>query len=403
MKPKIIVRWTGLLMMVSALVAVISPTYEGITIFKYYWGYIFFLLWFFCYTFSMIGLFFYVSSLGKKWTGWLGLFGQLVFYIYWDIGLWEIGFGFGFILLAAAVFFSKALPRWVSGLWLLAGALAFTDQLLPRSGFFSYFDAWNVGLGAAAFVTGIIVVRKAFFQGQFLIEQERDGLEKPIGKATLIRLSGWALIVASLRPVIFIIGSLMVSDGGEIISPIYSTPAFSNNPKILGFSIFLSPFFMLVGLLGLRTRYGEAVGIVGKLALTAGAFGEPLLVYIGQILNVFFNGAAATAYLGLVFGLFCLAVFGITALIRKPLPHLNWLPASPGILFLTWVLITTIWQSAMRVNSTGNGEQFTAGSPLVSSPISAIYIWILMQFAATLALGFILKSDIPKEQPLTTT
>lgn len=402
MKTKNLLRWAGFLMMISALVAVIAPTYGETTIFKYYWGNIFFLLWFFCYTFSMIGLFFYVSSLGKKWTGWLGLFGQLVFYIYWDIGLWEIGFGFGFILLAAAVFSSKALPRWVSGLWLLAGALAFTDQLLPRSGFFSYIDAWNVGLGAAAFATGIMVVRKAFFQGQFLIEQERDGLEKMIDKAALIRISAWALIVASLRPVIFIIGSLMVSSDGEIISPIYNTPAFSNNPKILGFSIFLSPFFMLVGLLGLRTRYGETVGIVGKLALTAGAFGDPILIYVGQILNVFNNGAAATAYLGLAFSMFCLAVFGITALIRKPLPRLNWLQASPGILFLIWVLITTIWRSVMGVNSTGNGEQFTAGSLLASSPISVIYIWMLMQFAATLVLGFILKSDLPTEESSTT-
>ena len=401
MKTKVILRWTGVLMIISALVAVSSPIYGETAIFKYYWGNIFFLLWFFCYTFSMIGIFFYTSSVGKKWTGWLGLFGLLVFYIYWDLGLWEIGFGLGFILFAAAIFFSKALPSWVNVLWLLAGLTAFADQFVPRSGFLSYFNAWNLGLGAAALITGIVVVNKTFFQGQFLTQKEQDRLEKPVDKAVLIHLSGWALIIASLRPVIFILGSWMVTSEGEIITTIYNTPAFSGNPKLLGFSIFLSPFFMLVGLLGLRTRYGETVGIVGKLALTAGAFGDPVLMYAGQILNVFFNGAAATAYLGLVFGLFCLSVFGITALIRKPLPRLNWLAAMPGILFLPGSVVNYIWPIVSGQTAAESGRFFAAGTSMQNYFIYVVYAWILGQFAAALALGFILKGDLPKEESFT--
>ncbi len=401
MKTKILLRWAGLLTMVSALAAVLAPMYRSSTMF--YWGNLIFLLWFFCYTFGLIGIFIYYSSQGKKWTGWIGLYGLVISYIYWDLDLIEIGFGLGFILLAAAAFFSKAQPRWVAGLWLLAGIAAFADQFLPRSGIFSYLTAWYLGLGLAAFVTGFAAVRRTLLPDELLPEDERLRLERPIEKPAIVRLSGWALIIAGLRPVFFILGSMMVSDGNGGVTPnIYQTPAFSSYPKILGLGVFLSPFFMLVGMLGLRARYGQAVGIVGRLALTVGAFGDPLLMYSGQILNVFYNGAAATAYLGVVFSLFCLAIFGVTVLVRKPLPHLNWLPVAPGILFLVAIVVNYLWQIISGQNSAEGGRFFAPGSAFQTYFIFVVYGWLLAQFAAAIVLGFILKKDIPEEEPLTT-
>ena len=108
----------------------------------------------------MVGLVIFYFSSGSKPAGWINLIGLAVFYINSPTGKFELGFGLGFALFAAAAALSREMPGWVTAAWLLAGVAAFANQFLPQAGILSYFNAWYLGLGLATFVTGLVVWKK---------------------------------------------------------------------------------------------------------------------------------------------------------------------------------------------------------------------------------------------------
>jgi hypothetical protein len=105
-------------------------------------------------------------------------------------------------------------------------------------------------------------------------------------------------------------------------------------------------------MLGLLYRYGDEVGRWGKGALAIGAIGSLMVasgashtidllwevlgdigitLYEGPMCRSGLNGFGVLSFSGLGVLYLSLIVFGVTALIRKPLPRWNWLPILGGI------------------------------------------------------------------------
>src|SRR5215510_251110 len=92
--------------------------------------------------------------------------------------------------------------------------------------------------------------------------------------------------------------------------------------------VYISMPLLVVGLLGLRSRYGEKVGWFGRNILLIGAILGPLttlIVLLGNFLSgwMWLSGHAVL--------LVCLALFGLVALYKRPLPRGNALPLIAGI------------------------------------------------------------------------
>lgn len=201
-----------------------------------------------------------------------------------------------------------------------------------------------------------------------------------------IRMAGWALILGGIA---FIFCMLMWIKG---------SPPYSDLPDVL-LPFLCMPLF-IVGLLAMRSRFGEAVGAFGKNILLAGAILGPLASLIGIELRGIARASwfpmAEMGWVLMVGGpavvLACLALFGIVALYKRPLPRWNILPFLAGFwypaLFIAWFIVFL---------NTGDTYNNVAGIPdiiLIST--------ITLQGIALTALGYVLKSDAPEEMHTST-
>jgi hypothetical protein len=186
-----------------------------------------------------------------------------------------------------------------------------------------------------------------------------------------IRMAGGLLIWGAVA---FIVGTLSMMGG----------------PKFYGISVilvvFLSMPLLVLGLLGVRNQYCEKVGAFGKNILLVGATLGPLLSLIGLLGIV-----NASLWILLVMGpavLFtCLVLFGLVALYKKPLPRWNAMPILAG----AWYPITMLIIQSARL---GDLER---GSAIYNALLIIMSILYIIQGIALAALGYILKSDAPKE------
>jgi len=194
---------------------------------------------------------------------------------------------------------------------------------------------------------------------------ERLQKENEMTKSKFIKLSGWA----------FVIGS------------------FALIPTMLGGSIagsVISSTLLAIGMLGLRARYGESVGSLGRNILLISIVA---MVLAYALLPVFRDNKSWSLlpYSGLAILLTGFSIFGLIALVRKPLPHVNWLPFLAGIGF------PAIYFSAFFSAVMNNGA-----SPAWIDKYWTIYSMIaLLQFLGLCILGLILLSDAPEEIPAT--
>jgi len=177
----------------------------------------------------------------------------------------------------------------------------------------------------------------------------------------IIRLAGGALIWGAMTFVIGMFLAFLSTRGAN----------FWAIADIL--VLFISMPLFVVGLLGLRNRYGEKAGWVGKNILLIGVIVGPLISLLG-----FFGGANEASwsliYSGPAVLLAGLTLFGFVALYKRPLPRWNIIPIIAGIGY--------------------PASSFFAGSGI---PESMSLILIAIQAIALAALGYILKSDVPKE------
>ena len=180
-----------------------------------------------------------------------------------------------------------------------------------------------------------------------------------------IKLSGWAFVVGSFAFISILNGSIP----GSVISSI----------------------LLAIGMLGLRARYGEAVGSLGTNILLISIVA---MVAAYVVSPIFQNNESLylLRYLGLGILLTGLSLFGLVALVRKPLPHVNWLPLFAGIGF------PAIYFPIFFFAVLHNGDS----PPWIDNYWSIISAIALLQFLGLCILGMILQSDAPEETQVTT-
>lgn len=171
-----------------------------------------------------------------------------------------------------------------------------------------------------------------------------------------IRMAGWALIMGA---VVFMLSAI--------------------SEQVMGFM--LSMILLAVGILGLRNRYGEQVGVFGNNILLIGVVLGSVTSFVGL-----FGAAVDPLWILIPAGpamLFaCLALFGVVALYKKPLSRWNALPLLAGI----WLPIFFVPALIETFNGNWYPETSNLAMPLIISQCIALSI-----------LGYVLISDTPDE------
>jgi hypothetical protein len=186
-----------------------------------------------------------------------------------------------------------------------------------------------------------------------------------------IRRAGWALIFGAISFVISVFVAIWVGSDGSLFA--------------LLLMVFVSLPLLVFGILGLRNRYGEKTGSFGRSILLLGAILGPLTSIVGFFLMTI-DPLWFVVYTGPAVLFLCLTLFGIVTIYTKPLPRWNILPILAG-LFYPLIILYYI------VNGLMTGDWFGYSVPDVVN-----IILITIQGIALLALGSILKVDVPEEK-----
>ncbi|HKJ39120.1 MAG TPA: hypothetical protein VJ972_10110 [Anaerolineales bacterium] len=185
-----------------------------------------------------------------------------------------------------------------------------------------------------------------------------------------IRMAGWALILGG--------AALAISVFFGYLGDRYWF-------AITGILTFICLPLLTVGMLGMRSRYGDQVGAFGKTVLLIGAILGPAI----SIPGTFLQGVGelwVLIFIGPIVQFICLVLFGLVGLYTKPLPRWNILPILAGFwLAIRWILIMIPALSWSGDDSLGVADA----------------VFIPLQIASLMALGYILKSDVPEETPAT--
>ena len=198
-----------------------------------------------------------------------------------------------------------------------------------------------------------------------------------------IRMAGWALIWGAVTFVISLL-SLLIGDTARA-GTLRDTFWLLSGLLI----VFLSPPLLVVGLLGLRNRYGDKVGRFGKNILLLGAILGPLTSVTGFFgaLGLFKSSDVGwhLIYIGPGVLFAGLALFGLVALYKRPLPRWNVAPVIAGL----WYPIIVLAHIIIGARA---GDWLHGGPHYTTAPTLDI-----IQGIALVALGYILKSDVPEE------
>lgn len=222
------------------------------------------------------------------------------------------------------------------------------------------------GMARLWVVTLLDFIRSVFEQH---LQQEID-----MSKSNFIKLSGWAFVLGAVLFLIFFVGHFLES----IHSGYYwrLNRFFNQTAYTLSFFVSLIPF--AIGMLGLRARYGETIGSLGRKILLTGAI-APVISYIGSLLVETDDGYWAVSMAGILLLFTCLTFFGVLATRRKPLLRWNSLPIIAGILFPVFFLIST--------NDVVLARQYA----------EFVFPIMVIQSIALIILGYVLQADIIEE------
>jgi hypothetical protein len=191
-------------------------------------------------------------------------------------------------------------------------------------------------------------------------------------RAKFIRLSGWSLMLGAVTFFVFL---LVINPSG----PLGSIADF-------GFllSVWATPILFGVGLLGLRTRYGDEIGSFGKNVLVLGAIAGPVINIIGITIPQIGSWGWLLPFTGNAVLLACLSIFGIAALSAKPLARWNGLPVIAGVWYPIIIILTYIFE-VMSVSPDALG--------------TPAFIVIPLQCVLLVVLGYMLQADVLEETP----
>ena len=196
---------------------------------------------------------------------------------------------------------------------------------------------------------------------------ERLRKETDMSKPELIKSSGKFFIAAAFAFITILTGSDPFAIPGSVVSGI----------------------LLAVGMSRLREGYGERIGALGRNMLLLGMFG-PVLWIIGIAFMAIMGeeavreGLWVLLFVGPAGSLFGLTLFGLTALLTKPMPRLNWLPVLAGI----WYPVTFVLFSIYDISHKGVfPDQY----------VPALVLMVVLQFLILCILGFVLIDDSSKE------
>lgn len=184
--------------------------------------------------------------------------------------------------------------------------------------------------------------------------------ETDMSKSMFIKLSGWAFTIGSF--------AFMSILGGSVVGAV------------------ISSILIAIGMLGLRARYGESVGSLGRNVLLIGVAGM-VIAYIAVPVFREVEVLYLLPFAGPAVLLTGLAAFGLVALNRKPLHHVNWLPLLAGIGY------PVIYFSMFIYLSMNNGVW-----PEDDNFFSIVQIGLMVQFVALCILGLILQDGVTDEE-----
>jgi len=202
-----------------------------------------------------------------------------------------------------------------------------------------------------------------------------------MNNSSFIRLSGWALILGAVAFSPFIV--IVMLENTSFSLPVFQS-GLLENAIVIGF--FWSPVLIAIGMLGLRARYGNEIGTSGKGVLLLGAIAG-LLVIIGNIGQAYEPDPFWGVFIiGTTIIFICMLIFGIQALIQKPLPRTNWLPLVAGLWFPMISLPGIFGIHFPAIGSTSN---------LVFSLFSTT--GIIITTVALILLGYTLQANIMDE------
>ena len=194
-----------------------------------------------------------------------------------------------------------------------------------------------------------------------------------MSKPELIKKSGWVFIAGAVAFITILTGSDPIAIPGSVVSAI----------------------LLAIGMSGLRARYAERAGGLGRNILLLGMVGPRLWVIVIASMAFTYSSGNLTItqvekglwiviFGGPVITLLGLTLFGLTALGRKQLSRLNWLSVSAGIWYPAFYFFLAAYL-------------FTHDGEYPGQYHTAFQIIFLIQFLALCALGAFLVSDTPQE------
>jgi len=200
-----------------------------------------------------------------------------------------------------------------------------------------------------------------------------------MNKNTLIRLSGWALVLAGIG--LFSVFLFFTLDENNPLMHLDKT-AYADVTYVYG--LIISPYLLAAGMLGLRARYRQTIGEISGGILLIGAVVGSLMVAVGHIGSSTGNGDLWVLIIfGLSFSMLCLTIFGFMAIGSKPLPRWNGLPILAGGLVPVFVFLDFV------LNIT---PEYTAWTD---------FGLLSLQFLSMIALGVVLQGDVEQQgEPL---
>jgi hypothetical protein len=206
--------------------------------------------------------------------------------------------------------------------------------------------------------------------------EEHTRKETDMTRSKFIRLSGWLLMLGAITLFLFIVGIYLEY---EVHDPFRRFQAFNEYSLLV--SIWATPVLFAAGMLGLRARYGDEVGSIGKNLLLLGAIAGPVINIIGVYATPRVDWGWILLFTGNAVLLACLAIFGILALRVKLLPRWNGLP-----------LLAGIWYPALFIMILTTQAFGWEGSPEL-----VFLTAVALQSIALGVLGYVLQADVPEE------
>jgi hypothetical protein len=190
-----------------------------------------------------------------------------------------------------------------------------------------------------------------------------------MSKPEFIKQSGWAFIAGAVAFITLLSGSDPLAIPGSVVSAI----------------------LLAVGMSRLRAAYGERAGSFGRSMLLLGMLGPVLwCIVIGSLPIIRVTetqvkeGLWVLIFLGPAISLLGLTLFGLAALISKPMPRLNWLPVFAGI----WYPVTYTVFSVYDISHKGVfPDQY----------LPELILMVVIQSLALCILGVVLIGDSSKE------